>query len=112
MDLDDEDLALLGFARDEEFDFAWMAERAVEHVKSQAVERARRSYDKRRKPRKKLGGTWAERNPEAYAKAHRAAGLAYYYRNREAVKQYQAQYRARKKAEREQDRKAAHRSDP
>ena len=103
MDLDDDDLALLGFARDDEFEAAWATERVVEHIKTQAVERARLSYDKRRKPRPPpLGGTWAQRNPEAYAKAHRAAGLAYYYRNREAVKQYQAQYRARKKAEREQ----------
>lgn len=114
--LDDEDYALLSNSSVDAFDAAFALESRIAEWreirrntprsrKSEktvvgrlfAAARARKSYDKHRKPRVRLGGTWQERNPEQYREAHQKAALAYYYRNRERIRAQQAEYRKRRK---------------
>jgi len=113
LQLDDEDYALLAGGEVDRFEEAFLlesrvsewAERSKAYPRSRlkektptarflAAARARKSYDKKRKPRTKVEGTWQERNPEKYDEAHRRAGIAYYYRNKEKMKAKAAAWRA------------------
>lgn len=112
LQLDDEDYELLGYAIPEKFDVSVSLELHIAGLNALktkrnrrsektprgrwlAAMRARQAYDKKRKPRVKLGGTWAERNPEAYREAHRKAALAYYHRNKQKLAAKAAEWRAK-----------------